>query len=87
MTDVITQIEDRWLNTRDAAGYLGMSAAHLKNLRLRGMGPKYARNPAIQNSPCMYKKSWLDEYMTRWAVTEPTTARNAAAAYERKKAS
>jgi hypothetical protein len=53
-----------WVNTEQAAAYLGIHPEALKRKRLSGDGPKYTDRIGIA-----YKREWLDAYMESGAKT------------------
>ena len=50
---------EQYMNTKQAAAYLGLSSQFLEISRCRGGGPKYYKLPQAVR----YSKSDLDEYM------------------------
>jgi len=49
-----------WLNSLQAASYMGLSKSYLDTLRSRDRGPKFTR---VGSSRIFYKRDWLDEWL------------------------
>jgi hypothetical protein len=59
-------MDGRYLRTRDAAAYLGISHRTLEDLRLRGGGPRYSTpRPRV----VVYDREDLDRWIARGART------------------
>jgi hypothetical protein len=55
-----------WMNTPEAAKYLGLKPNTLEILRCKGLGPKYAKP---SRNIVRYRASDLDDYLARQTFT------------------
>ena len=53
----------RFLNTKEAAAYLGFTPGTLENWRVSGVGPKFVRARGKKRGPVRYAVDELDEWM------------------------
>ena len=72
------EIEKRYFNTNEAAGYLGLSTAQLEKARTQGRGgPPYLKPPGVRR--ILYDRFSLDQWMTegqRINTSEPESSAN-----------
>ncbi len=72
MLDAATLV-DRWLNSKEAAGYLAVEATTLAKWRQRGVGPPYSC--ALGRDP-RYRLSALEAFMCASVANNTTEARS-----------
>ena len=53
-----------FLNTRQAAEYLGLQPSTLRAWRLRGTGPRYARLGRSPRARCAYRIADVEEWLS-----------------------
>lgn len=68
-----TGLVDRWLDSSDAAAYLGVEVATLSKWRQQGSGPRYSC--ALGRDP-RYRLSDLEHFMLAAMTTNTTQARS-----------
>ena len=65
-------VADRiWLDTPEAAKYIGSTPGTMENWRYVGGGPRYAK----LGRRVTYRRTWLDDWLERRAVTSTAEAR------------